>query len=81
MNQSLGEKFESVILETTAASALRVEAIIQELWSGYGQILRIALTGSRRKTVVVKHVTMPSDQNHPRGWNSDLSHERKVFSY
>jgi len=31
--------------------------------------------------VVVKHVTMPTAQNHPRGWNSNLSHERKVFSY
>lgn len=81
MNHTLGAKFESVILDATAASALRVDEIIQELWSGYGQILKISLTGSSRKTVVVKHVTMPSEQRHPRGWNSNFSHERKVFSY
>ena len=81
MNRELGEKFESVILEVTGASTMRVEAVIQELWSGYGQILRIALTGGDRKHVVVKHVTMPMDSRHPRGWNSNFSHERKVFSY
>lgn len=81
MDRALGKKFNSVILETTGASSLEVAAVIQELWSGYGQILRISLTGSERKTVVAKHVTMPMDSRHPRGWNSNLSHERKVFSY
>ena len=58
-----------------------VETEIQELWSGYGQILRIGLSGCSRPSVVVKHVRMPLNQEHPRGWNSDLSHHRKVFSY
>lgn len=60
---------------------MEVTEVIQELWSGYGQILRVALTGSPRRTVVVKHVTMPSEKRHPRGWNSNRSHQRKVFSY
>ncbi len=60
---------------------MRIEEVIQELWSGYGQIQRVALSGGARRTVVVKHVTMPPGQRHPRGWNSDRSHERKVFSY
>jgi len=81
MNRDLGGKFEAIILKATGASAMRVETVIQELWSGYGQILRITLTGGGRKTVVVKHVTMPMESRHPRGWNSNLSHERKVFSY
>lgn len=81
MSRDLGEIFQSAILDTTGASALRVTEIIQELWSGYGQILRIDLTDGDRETVVVKHVTMPRDSRHPRGWNSNLSHERKVFSY
>ena len=81
MKHALGDQFESSILETTEASAMVVEEVIQELWSGYGQILRLSLTGCSRSTVVVKHVTMPTAQRHPRGWNSDLSHERKVFSY
>ena len=81
MIPELGDKFEAIVLESTGASAMEVEVVIQELWSGYGQILRISLTGSERRTVVVKHVTMPTEQRHPRGWNSNLSHERKVFSY
>jgi hypothetical protein len=81
MNHALGDNFESVIMKSNGASAMRVESVIQELWSGYGKILRISLTGSTRKTVVAKHVTLPMNQHHPRGWNSNLSHDRKVFSY
>lgn len=83
MKPVLGETFESVILEATHASALRIDAVIQELWSGYGQILRVALSGDRcdRPTVVVKHVMIPAERRHPRGWTSNRSHERKVFSY
>ncbi|MBN4055182.1 DUF1679 domain-containing protein [bacterium AH-315-K03] len=32
-------------------------------------------------TVVAKWVVPPNQQNHPRGWNTDLSHQRKVQSY
>ena len=81
MIRQLGENFESVILEVTGASSMRVEKVIQELWSGYGQILRVGLTNAARDTIVVKHVMMPLRSKHPRGWNSNLSHERKVFSY
>ena len=81
MNHPLGESFESLVLKTTGAGSIVSSKIIQELWSGYGQILRLELAGSKRETVVVKHVTMPQDKRHPRGWNSNLSHERKVFSY
>jgi hypothetical protein len=81
MNRDLNDSFRSTILDATGASEMRVDSVIQELWSGYGQILRLALSGSERETVVVKHVCLPERQSHPRGWNSNLSHERKVFSY
>lgn len=29
----------------------------------------------------VKHVRLPDQSNHPRGWNTDLSHQRKIHSY
>ncbi len=77
----LGSHFESVILQATQASSLRVVEIIQELWSGYGKILRLRLEGSGLSSVVVKHVRMPVGANHPRGWDSSLSHDRKVKSY
>ena len=56
---------------------------IQELWSGYGEIRRFALTGTTVEGVVVKHVQTASSApgKHPRGWNTDRSHQRKLRSY
>ncbi|MEQ8706867.1 MAG: DUF1679 domain-containing protein [Phaeodactylibacter sp.] len=73
--------FTSIILQETGASSLFEKEAIQELWSGYGKIMRIGLEGASAKSVVVKHVQLPVNQNHPRGWNTDLGHERKVKSY
>ena len=81
MPHSLGEQFENTLLQATHASSLEVTDMIQELWSGYGKILRVAREGGDCDTVVIKHVTMPFETRHPRGWNSNLSDERKVFSY
>lgn len=77
----LGPHFESTILASTESLGLEVETVIQELWSGYGKILRVRLGGGKTDSVVVKHVRAPVGGNHPRGWNSTLSHERKVKSY
>jgi len=77
----LNAQFQQTILKCTSARGFSVREVIQELWSGYGQILRIDLEGSKLPSVVVKHVQLPSDQNHPRGWNTDLSHQRKLKSY
>ncbi len=81
MLPTLHPKLESVILETTQATSLNVEEAIQELWSGYGNILRIKLTGAANSSVIAKYVTPPNAQSHPRGWNTSRSHERKLFSY
>jgi hypothetical protein len=54
---------------------------IQNLWSGYGKIMRYGLRGGDRETVVIKHVKLPDQANHPRGWSTDLSHQRKIRSY
>ncbi len=54
---------------------------IQDLWSGYGRIVRYGLKGSSMKSVVVKHVCLPEKDKHPRGWNTDISHQRKIRSY
>ena len=56
-----------------------VVEVVQELWSGYGQILRLRLDGDSQ--VVVKHIRMSATASHPRGWNSNLSHQRKLKSY
>ncbi len=56
----------------------RIVEHVQSLWSGYGAIYRFA---DDRASYIVKHVSPPSERNHPRGWSSDRSHERKLRSY
>jgi hypothetical protein len=65
---------------TGAKSVVRGERI-QSLWSGYGELFRARLVGAEFERVVVKHVRPPTAANHPRGWNTSRSHERKLRSY
>ncbi len=44
-------------------------------------ISRYELTESDLKTVVVKNIILPNETNHPRGWNTKTSHQRKIKSY
>ncbi len=77
----MNEHFQQITLQATGADALVESGVIQNLWSGYGKIVRCRLEGSELESVVVKHVHWPTDKNHPRGWNTGRSHERKVRSY
>ena len=74
------EEIEQLILEVTGAQSLFPLGVVQSLWSGYGSIERIGLEGARVPSVIVKHV-QPATGNHPRGWNTGLSHQRKLKSY
>lgn len=71
---------ELILKATGAEAAVRIE-VIQRLWSGYGEIVRYGLTGSDRESVIVKHVTQSAQGRHPCGWNTDISHQRKMRSY
>ena len=88
----MNKHFTAITLNATGATALTESEIIQSLWSGYGKIVRCGLEYDhpavrggvetlRPTSVVVKHVHWPDSKNHPRGWNTDRSHERKVKSY
>lgn len=77
----MNEFVQATLLRSTGAAALGATEEIQSLWSGYGRILRVALQGAAQASVVVKHVQLPEHSQHPRGWNTDLSHERKLRSY
>lgn len=70
-----------MILDVTGARDLFEMEQIQELWSGYGAILRYGLTGASAQTVVVKHVCLPEAKQHTREWDTNLSHKRKLRSY
>ena len=77
----MNDYFRSIILQCTGASSLFEKEVIQELWSGYGKIIRIGLENAAVDSVVIKHVQIPISKNHPRGWNTDIGHQRKVKSY
>ena len=78
---ALDAKLQATVLAAAGASAIRGTEMVQSLWSGYGQIVRCRLEGAEVPSVIVKHVRWPTSRTHPRGWTTDLSHERKVQSY
>ena len=65
---------------------------VQSLWSGYGEIARYTTIpnsdntsnsthNETRRTCVAKIVNPSHKDAHPRGWDSDDSHSRKLSSY
>ena len=73
--------FKRTVLEATGATDIIELDTLQQLWSGYGAIVRYRLVGADVPSVIVKHVRLPGSNAHPRGWNTDLSHQRKMNSY
>lgn len=54
--------------------------VVQKLWSDYGEIARYN-SPKLAEDIIVKHVFPPTKVHHPRGWNSQISHQRKLLSY
>lgn len=79
--KNMHRQFKDTIYACTGAKEFRELEIIQELWSGYGKIIRLELQGADRKRSVVKHIILPEENYHPRGWNTNFSHQRKLKSY
>ena len=77
----MNPNFQQYLLTSTSAESCKEIEHIQTLWSGYGAILRYQLWGSSIHTVVVKHIDLSGADHHPRGWNTNRSHQRKVQSY
>ena len=69
------------IADATGARSARRGEHIFTLWSGYGEIVRVALTGADVPSVVLKVVRPPTARRHPRGWTADRGHARKLRSY
>jgi len=71
----------NIVLEATGAHSIENSSVIQSLWSGYGHIVRLSLSGGAYPSVILKHIKLPEAGSHPRGWNTGLSHQRKIRSY
>ena len=72
---------QELILKTSASQSILSEEIVQQLWSDYGNIKRYHLKGGKQPSVIVKHIQLPEKNQHPKGWNTNLSHQRKLTSY
>ncbi|MGR5447475.1 phosphotransferase [Vibrio jasicida] len=68
--QSIGDELELGLLQGVD--------VIQSLWGGYGELVRLIFS---QRSIIVKHVQLPKPSEHPRGWNTDRSHKRKLHSY
>lgn len=77
----MSHSLSSQILNVTRARSIIKLEDIQSLWSGYGVISRYKLEGCQASQVIVKHVKLPEKSQHPRGWNTQRSHQRKIYSY
>ncbi len=75
------ESLDAVLFDLFKTKSIENREVIQTLWSGYGTIERLHLNGGSVDTVIVKCINLPTTLNHPRGWNSNRSHVRKIKSY
>jgi hypothetical protein len=74
-------ELENLVLKTTGATAIKRSTVLQSLWSDYGEIVRLELDKAPFRSVILKHIKLPETGSHPRGWNTTLSHQRKMRSY
>ncbi len=77
----MNSSFTDYLLKVTKSTECSEIETIQTLWSGYGKISRYSLHNSSNSSVVVKFISIQQSDNHPRGWNTEYSHNRKVKSY
>lgn len=77
----MNDDFKKYLLSVTNSSDCEEVEVIQSLWSGYGKIARIKLTGSLYESVIIKHISLVQSNKHPKGWNTNFSHNRKIKSY
>lgn len=74
-------ELKETILKFISAEDAFVSEEVQELWSGFGHILRVQLKRAKVPSIIVKYIDLRHSGNHPRGWNTDTSFKRKENSY
>lgn len=73
--------FKSAVLKSTSAKSIARTSVLQPLWKGYGEIIRVELAGSHYESVVAKHVFFPKNVCPQKHGHNDISHARKIQSY
>ena len=65
----------------TGASEVVLGERLQSLWGGYGELLRVELSGARASHAIVKVVSKPRERELGRDPKKLRSHQRKLRSY
>ncbi len=78
---ALPESIANNIVAKLGATDIRVDENLQALWGGYGGIFRLQLNGTTHRSAILKLIQPPQQAQHPRGWNTPTSHQRKIQSY
>jgi hypothetical protein len=71
---------QELILKVCGAEAINIQESVQMLWSDYGEIKRYHMARGKYSSVILKHIQLPEKEQHPKGWNTDISHQRKLHS-
>lgn len=74
----MGQKDYSWLADLFNARVLQSE-LVQELWSGYGELLRLYFDDGT--SLILKDIAFPNTVAHPRGWTTNMSDLRKRKSY
>jgi 3'-phosphoadenosine 5'-phosphosulfate (PAPS) 3'-phosphatase len=77
----MDQNTKSQILKFSGAKEIIRTELIQKLWNNYGELLRVYLRGGERSSVILKHIKLPAQSFHPKGFNTSQSKQRKIHSY
>lgn len=69
---------QNLIINCIGAKEVTGLELIQKLWSGYGELSRVH---TDQGSVILKLIEFPEGADHPRGWATDIGHQRKKKSY
>ncbi|WP_082930643.1 oxidoreductase family protein [Shewanella woodyi] len=75
------EIIEYIQEQFSCSKVIKLEKV-QTLWSGYGEISRYqVMVQDGAQNIIVKSIVPPNVPTHPKGWQGDVSHLRKIKSY
>lgn len=74
-------KINEIIREVCKCQSIISKQHIQGLWNGYGSLDRYYIDNYKDASIIVKQIELKKTGNHPRGWDSNASHLRKLKSY
>ncbi|MBD3584786.1 DUF1679 domain-containing protein [Salinimonas sp. HHU 13199] len=80
MNETVDQVFKAWVSEQLDDPDVHAFSLLQRLWSGYGQCFRF-FSPKYNCSLVAKAVKPPDILSHPKGWNNNDSHQRKLTSY